>query len=390
MAESLPWTTRLKSVWLAVTALALLLGGWQRARAVYALPPDFDEMVYLPAAFHYRDCLAAKDFACIANYRENFEHPPLVKVMFAGALALRGATEPAWENVHVGKPIPLDAQAAFFSTRWLSVFFGMAQLALLACVHPLAALGLALSTYHSKYSAQAYLEAVPGLVALAAVVLFERAFRGRRANSPAPTPVDVGVLLGSAFLVGLATAGKFPYGLSISLGLAPLLFLRLPQRFGLWVAFAAVALATFLLFDPFLWPAPLARLSETLEFHWGFSQSKLVKSSALPWWQPLFTLTHSEPAKWHKGVFFTSLADWGLLPLALVGLWRTLHRRVVFASWFLLGLGFLFLWPTKWPQYILTLLPAVAVCAALGVETLAEAVWRLALRRKGQGVTPAV
>ncbi|MDQ3266209.1 MAG: hypothetical protein M3Y59_21595 [Myxococcota bacterium] len=362
-------SARIRRLLWAVFAVALVLGGWQRAAAVERLPPDFDELIYLPAAFHYRQLAGEGSWAQLAGYRENLEHPPLVKLMFAGTLAATDAPVPDWKQVQVGRPTPEGAVPAFAATRWLSWAFGMGQLVAVGLVHPAGALGLAVSSYHAKYTAQAYLEAVPGLFALLAVLLFERAFR-RRSEEERRRPVRVGWLLGSAVLLGLATAGKYPYGLVVSLALAPFVLLWGRGHLRWLAAFAAVAVVAFFLADPFLWPQPLARLGESVGFHLDYSQSEHVKKSALPWWQPVYWLTRSEPYKWHAGLFFTPLADWTLLPLALAGLGRALRVRPVFASWMILGMIFLFLWPTKWPQYILLVLPAIAVCAGIGVESL--------------------
>ena len=354
---------RMRWMFAGLLALSLVLGGWQRARAVHGLPPDFDEMVYIPVAFDYRDLARQGDWAGIASYRENFEHPPLVKLMFAAELAASDAQRPDWSQTEVGKPVPPQAQPAFYGTRWVSWVFGMGELLAVGLVNPLASLGLSVSTYHAKYTAQAYLEAVPGLLVVLAVLLFERALRKRG-------ELHRGLFLASAALLGVATACKYPYGVVAALGLAPFLPLWARRFPAWWGAYAAVALLAFFVADPFLWPAPLARVLESIGFHVDYSQSEHVKRSGLPWWQPVYWLTHAEPASWHRGLFFTPLADWTLFPLALVGLWRTVRARPVFASWFLIGLVFLFAWPTKWPQYILVILPAVAVCAAFGVETI--------------------
>lgn len=352
-----------------IFAIALILGGWQRAVAVHGLPPDFDEMVYLPAAFHYRQLAREGNWGGIPAHAENLEHPPMVKLMFAGQLALVDAPEPDFAKVTVGRPTPEEAKPAFHSTRWLSWVFGMGQLIAVGIVHPIGALGLSVSTYHAKYTAQAYLEAVPGLFAILAVLLFERAFR-RRSQDDLQRQVHPAYLLGAAVLLGLATAGKYPYGLVVTLALAPFFVLWGRGHFKWWAAFAAVALVAFFLADPFLWVDPVGRFQESVGFHFGYSQSEHVKKQGDPWWKPVYWLTRSEPFKWHQGVFFTTWADWALLPLAFAGLGRAFRVRPVFASWMVAGLLFLFVWPTKWPQYILLILPAVAVCAGLGVESL--------------------
>lgn len=341
----------------ALAILAVALGVWQRARAVLELPPDFDELIYLPAAYDYAERMAPGRWGEIPQYQKNLEHPPMVKLLFALGLKAEGAPAPNWDRLEVGHPIPEDAVAPFRTARWLSFAFGVAQLVLLALVEPWAALLLAIEPYHAKYTAQAYLEAVPGLFALLAVLLFERA---RATVNPSRERTLWAVC---ALSLGAAAAGKYPYGLVVGLAFLPLCALE-RRHWRRWLVLALVALAAFFLLDPFLWPAPIARTLESVGFHWNYSHGEHVKEAGLPWWAPLYFLTHAEPLHWHKTVFFTGVVEWIALPLAALGWWRTVRTRPVWASWAAVGLAFLLVWPTKWPQYTLLVLPALCMCAA--------------------------
>src|SRR3954468_14397445 len=55
-ARAVTPAARWTRVALAVAAVAV--GGWQRWRAVEQLPPDFDELIYLPAAYRYAERMA--------------------------------------------------------------------------------------------------------------------------------------------------------------------------------------------------------------------------------------------------------------------------------------------------------------------------------------------
>lgn len=361
---------------LSIAVLAVGLGAWQRARAVQQLPPDFDELVYLPVAFRYAERLTPGRYAEVASFRPNLEHPPLVKLTYAAALKATAAAEPKWDSLRVGRPMPDEARPTFAAGRWPSFAAGVAQLGLLGWVNPPAALILAVEPYHSKYTAQAYLEAIPGLFALLAIVLFERSVRPRDVIPP-PLHRSVPLWL-SAVALGAAAAGKYPYGLVVALTVAPFLVRYAPRRPRLWAAYAAVTLLAFFLLDPFLWPSPPSRLWETLRFHWSYSHGEHVQKTGLPWYQPYFFLTTPVPLKWHPGVFFTGITAWILLPLAGIGAGLTARRRPIFAAWAGVGLVFLFLWPTKWPQYLLLVLPALAVCAGHAPEAiLASGRWGL-------------
>ncbi len=337
----------------ATLLLALLAAGWQRARAVERLPPDFDELVYLPVAYRYAERMSGGRWEELVAYRENFEHPPLVKLLYASELLVTGTPEPDWGSVRVGRPLSAVAARPFRLTRGLSAGAGLLQVGLVGLVHPLAALLLALDSYHVKYTSQAYLEAVPGLFAVLAVLAFERA--RKRPDRLLP--------------------------LALSGALLPFLVAHARGSLRGWAAFVLPALGLFLLAHPALWPHPVGNLWESLTFHWRYSQSPHVVRSALPWYQPLFHLTHATPTQWHPGVFATGATVWVLPPLALLGWPATLRRRPVWAVWALVAVGFLLVWPTKWAQYLLLALPPLAVCAGMGASALGESL-RNALRRR--------
>jgi hypothetical protein len=359
----------------ALAALALVLGAAQRIHAVRALPPDFDEFTYLPAAFDYAERIPGR-LGDIPSYPENREHPPLVKLAYALAVDATDPAEPDWEALKVGRPLPEEARAGFGAGRWVSAAAGLLQLALVALASPLAALLLALEPYHTKYTAQAMLEAIPGVFALLAVLLVEAALR-REGRARAWR------FALAAACVGASAAGKYPYGLVLGLTLLPFAVRAFPRRPLAWAGFAGGALLALLAFDPTFWPGPVARLQEAVGFHWGYAHSKHVESSGLPWWAQVRWLFQAAPLEWHKGVFATGLPAQLLLPLAAIGFPLAWRERRVFAVWALVGLVFLLLWPTKWPQYLLLVLPALAVCAAEAPRSLALALARV------RGVRPA-
>ncbi|MBI2841691.1 MAG: hypothetical protein HYX75_25530 [Acidobacteria bacterium] len=378
MKERRPWG-RL-GLGLAVI-LIVVLAGFLRNRAVRLLPVDFDELTYLPAAFRYEEMLARGSWGQVAAFDDNLEHPPLNKLLFAADLWVRNPKEPQWDALEVGRAIPLADQAAFLGPRRISAVGGALQVLLMTLVHPLAGLLLALDTYHIKYCAQVYLEGVPGLMAVLAVFLFERALvaDGPKPNSSQPLRLRWSLLIPSAATLGLAAAGKYPYGI---VGVVLLAFLLCRARsLRTVLLYSAAALLFFLLADPFLWPNPPGKLWESLTFHVRYSQSEHVVSSGMPWYSPFAHLLRAAPTKWHPGVFYTGLADLIILPLSLLGVPRALRERPVWVAWAGFGLLFLTLWPTKWPQYILLVLPPLTVCAGIGIEQIGLAVWTKMRRR---------
>lgn len=361
---------------LLAVLLVMAAAAWIRAGAVRDLPPDFDEYDYVRLGHRYAERLEPGRWGELPQVLENSEHPPLVKVLNGVVLRLSGAPEPDWQRVEVGKPMPPEARASYRVTRTLSAVAGVLQVGLTALVSVPGGLWLAFDTYHAKFTAQAYLEGMAGLFALLAVLLFERSLRGRepsgllpRVAAPAPLP-----LLLSAAMLALATASKYPFGLVAGLTILPFLVHRTRGRPGLRLAYALVGLAVFVAADPYLWVHPVDRLWNSVTYHFGYAVNDHVRKAGLPWWQPLAWLTQAKPAEWHPGVFPLAFQDRLILVVAVLSAPAALARRPVLVAWAAVGLVFLLVWPTKWPQYTVMLRPPLAMCAGLGLTALVAAV----------------
>jgi hypothetical protein len=76
---------------------------------------------------------------------------------------------------------------------------------------------------------------------------------------------------------------------------------------------------------------------------------------------------------WHPGIILTPL-DTVTAVLGVAGLafmWRAYDGRGrVIVLWWAIGLAFLLLWSTKWPQYSLILTAPMCLCAAEGLRGL--------------------
>jgi hypothetical protein len=364
--------------------LAVVTASWVRGVAVQRLPPDYDEFAYLPAAFRYAERMVPGRWSEIVDLKDSDQHPPLVKLAYGAVLGQTGAREPEWDRVEVGQPMPPEAQPAFTGPRIFSAVTGVLQVLLEALVSPLGALWLAFDTYHATYTAQACIEGLPGLFAILAVLLFERALRQRRPEGliPAPPALSPVPLLAAALLLGLATAGKLPYGLVLLLTFLPFLVQRGHGRPWLLAGAGATALLAFLIADPSLWNDTVDRLWNTVAFYFQSPQVGPGKKSSLPWWYQLYYLTRSAPARWHPGVFPVGWLDILLLPAAALGVPDAARRRPVWLAWAIVGLLFLLVWPTKWPQYTLLARPPLTVLAGLGLVAVKD---RLLGRRSPAG-----
>lgn len=333
-------TVKRRRVALAAVLLSLFLRLW----ASWQLPVDADEPVYVQAGFEYARLLRAGDLRGVIDYPGNPEHPPLVKLIYGGIVLLLG-DRADWERV-------------LLLSRMTSAVFGSLAVWLAALIDPLAGLMLAVQTLVVKYTSQAYLEALPLLASLAAALALLRS-RGSGDRR----------LWISAAALGLTLAGKLSYfPILFVLGWIFLREKRLP-----WKLLPFYLLAAGLVFwalDPALWRDPIQRALGILQFHAGYSQSAHVHQVGYPWYQPFIWVGRSMPYQWHPDVFFYLGFDGLIALLAVYGIrvcWR--ERRWV-VVWIVAGMFFLLAWPVKWPQYALTVLPAVCFSAAAGARDL--------------------
>jgi ABC-type sugar transport system permease subunit len=338
-------------------ALAFLV----RFRAIEFLETDYDEDDYLRAGQLYAQHIAAGDLAGIINERENYEHPPLTKLLYGLILYFQSPDSYAQPVTlpttnEVGPPeIALKAHALRVSQALL----GALTAGLVALVNPLAGLLVALNSWHIKYTSQAMLEALPCFLAALTLLLL---YRSRRNGD--------GWWWAAAVALGLTAAGKYLYAVG---GVAAIIwFLGRDRRsWRLALAWGGVALLTFYLADPALWPNPVGRLWESLTFNVNFSTGNIVQTSSFGWGQPAIWLLAAipfPPAK-HPEIFPLMLdgvfSIFGLL--AIKQIWRDPHQRLI-GWWFGVNMLFLFFWPTKWPQYILAVTVPISIMAAVWLQ----------------------
>ena len=324
---------------LGIVLLAAVLHLW----AATQLPVDFDEPDYVLAGRGYAEAMAAGDLSGVIDYPFNREHPPLVKLLYGGAALFLGDRD-TW----IG---------SLYAARLISAAFGVLTVLLLALVDPLAGGLLAAHTLATKYTSQAYLEALPFCAALAAVLALIRS----------RAPRDRWFWLSAAAL-GVTAAGKFTY-FPVAF---PIIFLLVQQkrRWTDFLLYAGVVAAAFWLLNPTLWHEPVARLVDMLLFHVRYSQGANVQAAGYPWYQPVLWL--SRPVPWHRQVFFYIGLDGLTFWLAVGGAYLERRTRPWLAAWLVGGLLVLLLWRTKWPQYALVLVPPLCLAAASAVRWLVQ------------------
>ena len=127
-----------------------------------------------------------------------------------------------------------------------------------------------------------------------------------------------------------------------------------------------------------MWVDPIQRLSASLKFNIDFANGPAVRFTAYPRWQPIQWLLRSLPQYpqsritpffLQPGDFWIAIDSW-IFGLAIIGLPLMIKRRPEYFTWLVVGLAFLLVWSTKWPQYVLLVLPPLSMAAAEGVQTL--------------------
>ncbi len=263
------------------------------------------------------------------------------------------------------------------AARYLSVFWGTLAVLALALVNPLAGLFLGIDTLSVKYTSEVYLEALPLLTSLLCALAYSRWY-ALATKPPASATSRLRWLILSAVLLGMTAASKYVYcivGLAIVIHFFVGVFQgRLPRR---WIpqigAWALLAVVMFVAFDPYLWPHPVSRLSQSILFHEQFQDSRLVLQYHYPWWQPIRWLSaFSNYYELGPARAFLLNVDTLIFLLAIVGVPRLYQRQPVLFYWLIVGLAFLLVWTTKWPQYTLIVLAPFSMAAAQGVLTLWE------------------
>ncbi|GAB4482875.1 MAG: hypothetical protein OHK0031_05750 [Anaerolineales bacterium] len=365
--------------WQALAVLLTLALAWAlRANAVSHLPVDYDEDDYLRAAQEYAAVLRSGDWRGLMSFNYRAEHPPLAKILFGAAIAADEPTPLIPDRPTNASPDQTLPRPQLTHARSLAAALGALTAATLALINPLGGLLLAIHPFTIKYTSQVMLEALPALTSLLAALTYLRA-----KNSPR----RAAWLILSAVLLGLTAAAKYLYALAGVAILADWLWQahsenRLRQAIAPILAWGGLALLIFFAADPYLWPGPLGRLRESLFYHLAYSSGAAeVKQADSPFYQPFVWLFFS-PYWWGRNGVFIFPFDPFLSLLALPGLARLWRKERVFALWIGITLFFLLLWPTKWPQYLITYSAPLMLAAGEGLwATVIEPLKKFLARR---------
>lgn len=374
----------MKKIYLAllISTLALFL----RTYMAYNGPIEYDESLYIKAAANYNNAMRQGNWDQITGSTENIEHPQYYKLVYAVGLF---AGEPIENNFSLSDGSKIQSVAwwhKFLGLRLISGVLGTAAVFLISLISPWAGLFLAINTYAIKYTSVVYLEALPALTSLAALLTAHQALKAFQ-NNTAKRKTWIGWLILSALALGMTAASKYIYAL-IGIVIVIDILIRGWKHKGATLAGLAIwgvlSMLFFLLFDPVLWHSPLTALMNSINFNMDYSAGLHVQEVGYPFWQPIKWLSTSIP-QWPnnpvafylgKGDFFIC-ADTLIFILASVGLWGLFKKDKTMCLWLAVGLVFLLAWGTKWPQYILVVLVPFCVSAAYGVEVIRKVLKRI-------------
>jgi ABC-type sugar transport system permease subunit len=346
--------------------LAILLAfgvAWGfRSHAANTLNIDYDEDDYLRAGQEYAHLIRTSNWRGFLDTNYRPEHPPLAKIL-VGLSILAAPEKPlipdAATTAEPNKYLPRELVRP---ARTLNTIFGTLTVGLLALVNPLAGLFLAFHTFTIKYVSQIMLEAFPALTSLLMALAYLQWKKGKQS-------ID-GWLLASALFLGLTAASKYLYCV-IAIAILVDWYLDAKENTSIQlflrntVVWGLLGIAIFFMLDPYLWPDPIGRLRESVFYHAGYATgAEEVQRFSFPAWQPLNWLFLS-PYWGQEGVFPFPF-DLIITIFALAGLKRLWNRERLYVLWLGIAMGFLLLWPTKWPQYIVILTVPLSIAAAEG------------------------
>ena len=346
--------------------LVIALAWTLRWRAVSMLPADYDEDDYLRGAQDVAALIRKGDWLGLTQTNYRPEHPPFAKIIFGLSILPAPATPLLPDLGTEAPPSKSLPQDQLLDARTAGALFGTLTAGLLALTNPLAGLFLAVHAMTIKYDSEVMLEALPALTSLAMVLAYCRYKKNRR---------NLAWLILSGCLLGLTAASKYLYCVA---GIAVLADWLVTSRNDpqekhfyrnilLWLLASG---ALFLLADPYLWPDPIGRLMASILYHASYSTgASEVQSANFPIWQPLVWLNTS-PYWWQDEMVFLLGIDPLITLFAAFGLTRLWKKEPTYVLWLAVSLLFLFLWPTKWPQYIIILTAPLSLAAAHGVQVL--------------------
>ncbi|GAB4562715.1 MAG: hypothetical protein Fur0016_30350 [Anaerolineales bacterium] len=360
--------TARRAAWGLSILLVILLAWNLRSFALATLPVDYDEDDYLRAAQEYAAVFRSGDLTGLTQFNYRPEHPPLSKILYGLSLLPLPETPLLPDRPTTASPDQTLPKDQLHNARNVGAILGTLTALLVALLNPLAGIFLAIHSWTIKYTSQVMLEALPALTSLLSVMTYVRWKQGARGKLN-------GWLALSAIFLGLTAASKYIYCL-VGVAILADWFMESRQKHtlksnvGYALLWGFFSIVLFFAANPYLWPAPLTRLTDSIFYHARYTTSAAeVASANFPLWQPFNWLGMSVP--WNQQAFRV-LLDPFITLLAAFGLSRLWKKERVYVLWLGMAILFLLAWPTKWPQYILVLTIPLSLAAAEGAISLLD------------------
>ena len=210
----------LKVLAVFVIALTLLAFGL-RYYASERINIDDDETTYLISSLKYTNYIRSGQYSWIAWNTTNYEHPSFYKIIYGVALLPEPPLEKIYQSDFVDQTPVMQSGAVTYgiADRRVSVVFGSLAVLALSIVNPLAGLFLAVNSLAVKYTSEIYLEALPMLTSLLAVIAYGIYYRSAKDPAANKKKIFLWLALSGVFL-GITAASKYVYCIA---GLAILL-----------------------------------------------------------------------------------------------------------------------------------------------------------------------
>ena len=341
--------------------LIVLFGFGLRLYAADAMPEAHDEDDYLSAARNYRELMNAGEWETIIDVEQNAEHPPLVKLLYAIVLD-NDELEQIPARVERGSRNPLPAHS-LRNTRLQAVAAGTLTVLITGMTNPLGGAMLAVQSIHFRFSALAYLDALPTLFIALAAYLYNRSLNPASENRISRRSRLF--FYAAAVSLGLSVASKYPYAVA---GFALVCHALLYRHYSLKIIFlwGMLAIIVFFIFNPYLWHDPLHRLQEQMSYHNEYAGNQIDSHSFITPFRQLATPYSHLPNEVHTWLWVAS--DWIIFLSMLPGVIVLLQKKSVYAWWFVFGMVFSLMWPTQWIQHNMLILVPYSLCAAAGLQ----------------------
>ncbi|OYT38946.1 MAG: hypothetical protein B6U89_04990 [Desulfurococcales archaeon ex4484_58] len=352
--------SRKKIYLLILIILSLIVYAWTvnyRLGIADELKIDFDEPIYTCAASDIAPCIYSLNITCLRNYTYNYEHPMLGKIIYGLFLNYNASLE---EKIMVARKV--------------DIYLSSLTVIILTFINPLSGILFSGDALVTKYSSQAYLDALTTLFVLLSY-------------TPLLYHIDKKPWLKttlSSIFGGAAIATKYtaiPALLPIIIYLFTKIFIdaiRLDDRVVLYIVFKPkyflyaivwlmIGAGTFILLNPMFWndlgkPIEETMLYKSLIYHVEYA-SKTSIEKPLPTYHQFTWIIEESPLKWHPGIPWINT---GLIILFLgyLGLPLTIYKKPLIGGWIISYTIFLLIWLVKWPQYTLLLLAPLSISAS--------------------------